>query len=570
MSADRRRTLTAFAIAVLVAWFVWTWGLTIERLLRYYTPAPYLDYWRTAQMLQSYQTFAFHVFWIQHNEHRILVQEIVFALDSLVLHGKQILPLALSFACYVVSWIALVWAFWSDRQAPGPVRLGGALVAGIVMGWQGSAVILANSFLLQWTLSEAAVILSLTFLMRLKESGRNRYLVGVSVFAVIATYSTANGLLAWPMLLAGALILSIRRAQLIALTCVGIVSIAVFFIGYQFTSRLSVMNLIRHPVYLLEFLGSYLAVPFSVVGPVWFGAALGIAAMCILAVLAVVAARLGLVTSRPAMVLFGSYLYAVMTGVLIAAGRMDPELVDIANAKYSRYIGQPLVAWAAFILLCVWLCARLKRRMAEPYVLMLVFSALILIGFSKLDGWLRDRDAEFVNIQLGALAMQNDVYDEGALLYLFPWRPATVEIWSRGLRDSHLSVFYKSYRGWLGHPVNSFGLSRQPRVPGEITYASPVAGGLELAGWVEWSQLRNSSGWLLLVSDTGQIVGIGRKLPAGFPRAVRNLRTPESLGWVGFVNSKYAAASLRAYVIAKQGLVPLEGSIAVPIYHTSE
>jgi hypothetical protein len=41
------------------------------------------------------------------------------------------------------------------------------------------------------------------------------------------------------------------------------------------------------------------------------------------------------------------------------------------------------------------------------------------------------------------------------------------------------------------------------------------------------------------------------------------------LSWVGFVNAKYQAAKLRAYVVTKRGLVPLAGEVAVPIYHTS-
>ena len=168
MRARGLRSARTLGIVALAGWFVWTWVLNIERLLRYYTPAPYLDYWRTAQMLWMYETFTFRVLWMQHNEHRIVFPEIVFATDYFLLHGRQMLPIAVSFACYFGCWLVFVWAFGSDAAVPSRVRMCGALLAGVIIGWEGSAAILVNPFLLQWTLTWVAAMLSLLFLVRLK------------------------------------------------------------------------------------------------------------------------------------------------------------------------------------------------------------------------------------------------------------------------------------------------------------------------------------------------------------------------------------------------------------------
>lgn len=565
---ERRRMAGSAAILLLAEWVVWAWIHNIQRLLRYYTPVPYLDYWRTALLLRFYQTFQYHVFWLQHNEHRIFCQEIVFATDYLLLHGRQVLPIALSLACYLASWVVLAWAFGSDARVPGRVRVTGVLLAGVVLGWEGSAVVLVNPFLLQWTLPTIAAILSLWFIVRLKETGNNAYLSAVIVAAAIATYSSGNGILVWPIVIGGALMLSIGRGKILVIACSGTVLIGIYFIGYRFTKSLSVMNLVRHPVYLLQFIGSYLAMPFSAVTPYWLGSALGIAAMCATAGLAVIAARAGLAKTRAGIVLFGTYLYMVLTALMIAAGRMDPAQVGIGNAKYSRYVIEPLMAWAVLVLLCVWVCSRSVRRAVWAYAIVAAFGALALIGFSRLGGWLGERDVEFANVQLGAVAVQNGVFDRTAVLYLFPWKPENVQIWSEALRQNGLSVFYKGYWRALGHPVSGV-RPLAAGVPGEVTEVTPVTGGVEVVGWADWAELRQTGGWVLLANESGEMVGLGRRLPAGLPMALRNGRTPERLSWVGFVNAKYQAASVRAYVVSKRGLLPLEGSVAVPIYHTN-
>lgn len=149
------------------------------------------------------------------------------------------------------------------------------------------------------------------------------------------------------------------------------------------------------------------------------------------------------------------------------------------------------------------------------------------------------------------------------MLNLFPWDPNYVEHCSPVLRQNHLAVFYKGYGNWLGHPVRAFAAPLNTSIHGEITYTYPVLGGVEVSGWADDSHLTGGKGWILLSNDDGQIVGFGRKLPAGLPETVDNSRTPPSLGWVGFVSLNYAVKNVTAYVIGKRGLFALRG--ATPI-----
>jgi uncharacterized membrane protein len=91
---------------------------TAHRVISFYTPLPVLDYWRVVANLPAYQGFHLGVLWTQNNEHRIVFPEIVFGLDMLVAHGCMILPLLLSFLCYVATWLLLCATITATRAFP--------------------------------------------------------------------------------------------------------------------------------------------------------------------------------------------------------------------------------------------------------------------------------------------------------------------------------------------------------------------------------------------------------------------------------------------------------------------
>ncbi|HEX3685386.1 MAG TPA: hypothetical protein VHU83_22825 [Bryobacteraceae bacterium] len=556
-------TVLSLALLFLCGWLAFTWFETIQRMLRYYTPLPTWDYWRTAAFVRSYQAFDARILWRQHNEHRIVFPEIVFAADYLLLHGRQVLPLAISFLCYLGSWLVLAWTFARHASVPKPVGAIGILLAGIIIGWQGSAVVLADTFLLQWTLLQFAALLSLALLARSKETAAHVDVAAAIVCAVIATYSSANGLTLWPVLIGAALWLRIAKRHLLALIVAAVASIGVYFIGYHFAGHLSLARLLSHPWYLLEFIGAYLSMPFGEIKTTEFGVSVGLISLALTLVFAAAAAKHRLLASRVGIVLFGWYLFMLLTILLTVAGRMNLNDPTFSAAKANRYLTGPLVTWAVFILLALWLSARLSWRFARPYAIAFVIALLMLAGLPKLRWWLHGADQERAKAQLEALAIELGIQDPNVELAVFLDPPA-VPFWSKDLRDQNLSVFYHPRSKWLGKAVSSFGRLQESLMPGEITYTFPVLDGVEVAGWTDESRLRGSRGWILLADESGRIVGFGRKLPAGFPGAFENPRTPPALGWAGFVNLNYPTKSFSAYVIDKGGLFPIQGSAGVP------
>ena len=135
----RANLLQAVLLLGLGVWAAAHWVETVAAVIRYYTPLPVWDYWRTVIFLPNYRALDVSVLWHQHNEHRIVFPEILFALDYLLLRGRQLLPLALNFLCYISTWLVLAWALSSDRTIPAWTRAAAILLAGVIMGWQGSA-----------------------------------------------------------------------------------------------------------------------------------------------------------------------------------------------------------------------------------------------------------------------------------------------------------------------------------------------------------------------------------------------------------------------------------------------
>jgi hypothetical protein len=157
LSFDARLAFLYF----LFAWLGYNMYETVRRIITYYVPLPVEDYWRVAQFLREYQAWQLATLWNQHNEHRIFFPELIFAMDMLLGHGLQILPLVLASLCYALAWAVLSYTVIRHSETPLYDRCLAVALAGVIAFWQGSAIALGSPFLLEWPLMQLAVILSL-------------------------------------------------------------------------------------------------------------------------------------------------------------------------------------------------------------------------------------------------------------------------------------------------------------------------------------------------------------------------------------------------------------------------
>ncbi len=248
------------SIAVLAAN---NWFHTVNEMKRDYSAVPDWDYWEVVGHLSQYRAHNVGVLWQQHNEHRIIFPEIVFAADMLLCHGRQLLPLAVSLLAYLFTWLLFGWVILHDLDSPKLVRWAAFALAGYIIGWPGSSAVLSSPFLLQWTLVQLAAASALFCLARAKETARILYFAGAICAAVVATFSSANGLVLWPVLIVSGWILQIGAKRLAALGIAAALAISAFFYGYHSLHSLNFANFIHHPVYFLGFLASYVSMPIG-------------------------------------------------------------------------------------------------------------------------------------------------------------------------------------------------------------------------------------------------------------------------------------------------------------------
>jgi hypothetical protein len=548
--------------ALLCVWAGHNWFLTAQKIVRYYSPLPNWDYWNVVQHLPAYRAFDIGVLWQQHNEHRIVFPEMVFAFDMLFLHGRQVLPLVISFVFYLSNWFVMSWVLLLDKSLPASSRYIAVLMGGIIIGWQGSAAALGIPFLLNWTLSQFASVFALALISRFARTSRISYLIGTIVCGTVASYSSANGLVLWPVILVSGVVLSLSSRYIAVIALAAIANVGLYFIGYRVSNALNLSTLLSHPLYFLGYVSSYVSMPFGAIEPARFGVIVGSANLVLFIALAAIAARTRSLSFPAAIVLFGYSAFTLLTAVLTAAGRMNPIDTFFISAKASRYVTVPLVNWGALVMVLIWLSGRSGWKAISPTNITLTALVLGGVAFSHLGKWLWENDVVFARQQWATLSVENGLVDPELIQYVFP-DLNFFRLYVPLLRDGHLSIFSRGYGGSLGQSVASrFSGPVLRRQPGAITRAVSVPGGLEIVGWADGSRSQR----VIFVNEAGQIAGFGGKLPAGFPPDLQSDNTPSSLAWVGFINSRIASRSFSTYVIDRhrKRLAPIGNMIVIP------
>jgi hypothetical protein len=393
------------------------------------------------------------------------------------------------------------------------------------------------------------------------------------VAAIVATYTLANGLCLWPLLLISGLLLRINTRHLAALAVAAIAFGGAYFVGYRFSSDSHPANLITHPIYTAKFIAAYLGMPFTVITDApavpTLGITIGFFNLMSVLTLAVFAWRRGMLLSRPGIVLFGTYAFTLAAIVFTAVGRMNPADPDFVAASAARYITAPLLNWAVTFFICFWFAGLTKWKGTLVPASAMVLGILLALAFAQLAPWLANQADLFAEHQLCDLSMRSGLLDDDLLRKVFP-SADFVKGYLPVLQKNRLSIYYKWQGRWLGKNAMLYGGFVSERTPGVITLLYPVTGGVEILGWADESRLRRSYKWVLIVDELMKVVGFGEKLPAGFPRSLTDMRTPSSLAWVGFVNTKFSPKTITAYLVdLRSGLIRIGEPVPVPTVHVA-
>jgi hypothetical protein len=345
-----------------------------------------------------------------------------------------------------------------------------------------------------------------------------------------------------------------RKRDVLVLTGAAVLAVGFYFAGYQFTGHWRLGTALSTPLYLLQYVASYLSMPFGGMRTPSFGVKLGVWLCAAVLTSTVLAARARRLTSHPTAVLLAYFWFTVITAVLTAAGRMDTGDPTFTAARAFRYVSVPQMNWAASILLLFAVISQSHKARRYVFAAAAAIAALLWIAFPKLSPWLGGVTSYLTEQQVATLAIESGVHDPQLIeTKLYP-DPRFVEAMLNRLRSKSLSIYYRGRTRYLGHSLGSIASLRpEQNIPGRIVDLTPLPSAFELRGWADPSGARKPAAWLLLTNESGNIVGFGRQFPAGFPPALSSPEIPSSLAWVGFISKERQPAVVSAYVQARRG-----------------
>jgi len=536
---------------------VYTACYTARTIRLDYTPVPIWDSWRSVQYVDQLLRFDLRHFWVQHNEHRIVFPEMVYALDYIFFRGEQLLPIACNIACQLAQVALLWWLLQRMKDMPLAFRLtlgaGSSLFMITAMQVQG----ILGTFELQWYLSQMAAALSFLFLWRSAPGGRWTSLAWSIAAAVIATYSTGNGMMLWPVLVTMAVVLRLPRSRIASVAMAGIFSIAAYFVGYTFMSPGRTALLLAHPVYAVWFTGVFLGAPVSYLSTCWGGVA-GLSGLLLVALAVAIAIRKRRPGDPALVVTAGVCLYIAGSALTIAYGRMNPADPAVGAALAARYVCLPLTYCANLAIVLGWLIMRLTRgrQLALLLCLHMGAAALTTVILVAVIGRQKSYERTFATQQALAhesgIALAAGIEDADVIRVIFP-SPEFVLKTMPAIRQRRLSIFAAGRQDWIGRPVSRVFVPTSPqRCSGSLETLSAVTGGYMAAGWARDASADRPPRDIVLTNSAGLIVGFGQTRPGGYPRTGGDAtgRPPSDRDWVGFARFDGMSGSIQAYAIA--------------------
>src|SRR5579864_5923036 len=215
------------ALAVVVA--IWILLSSIQIARTGWIALPITDDWdRWITYVHDHYTPGW--FWQQHVDHRLAVPRVLFAVDHLFFRARGWFLLVCAFCFQALTGIMLWWLSGKAyRQERVERVLLGALIAACVFSGQ-QWLNLIWPFQVQFPLVYLAV--TATMLALWQGAARNwpsLWTAIIIVLATVATYSMANGVLLWPLLLVAGVWLRMPRRHLAAIAASTVLLGATYF-----------------------------------------------------------------------------------------------------------------------------------------------------------------------------------------------------------------------------------------------------------------------------------------------------------------------------------------------------
>lgn len=500
------------------------------------------DRWRTL-VIDHYTS---HWFFLEHVDHRLVVPKLLFAIDDLIFHGRGWFLLLCAFCWQAVTGFLLCrLAAHQTRQRPLDHWLLASATAACIFSAQ-QWVNFVWPFQVQFPMVYCWAAAALFAMWKgAGENWRPAWIAAGIGFAVLATYSMANGILIWLLMLVAALWFGIPRrwTSLIAVSAT-VVGIAYFYhwrpsseSAYQLPLR---VRAYRALIFWMGHLGSpvYPLVKDrgEVVQLVVAAIAGALPALALLAGLVVVWRRRAYFSSASLVLILYS-VFLAGTSASMALGRSG-RLLDLFS---PRYLTPAYLFWITMLLL-IWPLLRSVPRVVLAATICLAILLGVAVHQPSMLTEVRQRE---YMARLAEVAVVDNVSDPDAWAAIYHTPQINLPAIDY-LKQNRLTVFTEEWSRWPGIPLNSrFSIDHAAGVcQGNVRQATAVAPtfrpGWRLKGWAWDVKAARPPQYLVLADDKGQVAGVAL---TGFPALPYQ---HQESSWNGYVNGQRRSITVYA------------------------
>ncbi|HKT69354.1 MAG TPA: hypothetical protein VJP83_07955 [Terriglobales bacterium] len=533
-----------------------TIGAVAYLMVHSYTCLPFWDLWSVSIFLAGPRRSVLEWLWAQHNEHRILLSKILLLLDYRLFHAMDVFPLCCIFLAQLMLLSVLLYAFATIGKLRGGAWRAAAGISAVCLfstaQWENFVSGFQVAFLL------VGLFFTLAMLAVLRSGAHDAVARGTqwkrSALAVLAgaaaTYSLANGIIVWPIMILMAVLNRCRRNIIVCEAISGLLVGGSYLYGYKTgAAQNGPFYWMRHVKLITVYVVNYLGAPMN------FGhlrLALVFGGVAFAAALLMLWRILFRSDRQPFLLLLASLLLFVLgSAVMTSLGRLR---FGTDQALSSRYSTVALLLWLS---LAVWLLRLVSQRSTLAFVV--VQAGLLLIiafGAARLKYPMRQGESRKLHANTASLAMLTGVFDQQALAGIYPmseipWRQATF------LKQEKLSIFATALARNLNQPLSAVYHMRPESCWGEVTTAESIVqsagSGLRLSGWA-WDSYRHEAVKEIVFTAGGRIIGYATPGIWRPDLSVRlGSRTARRAGWIGYVAAIPQNTIVAAYATVKSG-----------------
>ncbi len=534
---QRIRTASWALLSLLLALYAASdWFRTFRDLRRFYTNMWIWDPWDYLSRFDRYRRFDLTTLWIQHNEHRAIATELSYLADIFFFHGKQLVPEILGISAYFAAALLLAASAWYASRSWSMMAAG--LLTMAIAGYKTCVISLNIPFLNCWPFLEFFAVAAFAALVLHKK--HPVWLIVSIGCGIAATYSLANGMLVWPLLVLAAWQLGFAGRQLLAIAISGAFSIGLYFVHYNNLHSATPGIALQHPKYFFKFIGAFLSVPFQTDASVPWGWTLGWIALAIAVIDLAIVHRRRLWASAPVIVAGGFIALAVGSAFLAGVGRMDPRDPLLIAARAGRYTTEPTLFWCALVVLTMYLLSDILAEV--PILIMLAVSSLASIRtLPSSSGAYHFWEGYFRHEQWATIGFANGVTDTSVSSVIFPAK-IYFDLYKHVLIDNRLAIFADAEPGWIGKKTNNlFQRAVTSATRAEVLSIKKLGTDFEVEGWLDGATE------VVFVDAENRIIGFGQRPSAG-PETYSPAMPPK-LAFIGFIRGEFASQHFTMWAV---------------------